>query len=421
MSLAKRASLAKRIGAGLAALLLVAGIAAAAWWFRPWSEFSPSEVYAASRIEDRSGPFRTMHLIYPNREIAAAPDHAPLPRAETMIDGDDIELADGRTASLADYAEANNATGFMVLSGGEVVLEAYFNGEGAGDRHTSWSVAKSVVATLVGRALMEGRIESLDDPASRYAPDYGGTPYGEVSIRHLLMMASGIDFEEDYEKDGSDIRKLFFGTFFWNRDVDSIVRQHVPDGPAGETFDYISSNTAVLAAVLRGAYDRPLAEIAEEKLLVPIGAGGGTWLTDARDGKEIGYCCLQITLEDYARLGRLYVDGGEANGERVIPEDWVAFVSTPPTPDHEPGEGASGALGYGHHFWLPPGADGEFMMAGFNGQIVWIDTERDVVVAMTGADRGWPAAQPEFIAIARALVRRAAALRAGAGEGSEPA
>ena len=404
-----RASL-KRTGGALGLLVVALAVVAAGWWFRPWSDYSPSEVYAFSRTADRTVPYRIMHEVYPYREIAAAPDHTPLPRVSEPLDGEAIVLADARTTSLSAYAEANNATGFMVLSGGEVVLEEYFNGERATDRHTSWSIAKSVVATLIGRALMEGRIDSLDDPAATYALEYAGTPYGDVSLRHLLMMSSGIDFDEDYEVDGSDIRRLFFGTFFWNRDVDDIVREHGPDGPAGERFDYISSNTAVLAAALRGIYDAPLADVAAEKLFVPIGAGGGSWLTDRPDGKELGYCCIKLALEDFARLGQLYLDGGLApNGERIVPEDWVAFVSTPPTPDHEP---SGGRHGYGHHFWLPPDAEGEFTMSGFNGQVVWIDLPNDAVVVMTGADRSWPAARPDFVAIARALARAAATRRA---------
>ena len=407
--MAKRVT-ARGVGAVAGLALVVLVVAAAMWWFRPWSDYSPSEVYAFSRATDRTVPFRMMEQIYPHREIAPSPAAAPLPRAERALDPDGVTLGDGTRVTFGTIAEARDITGLMVLANGEVVLERYFNGETAEDRHTAWSVAKSVVATLVGHALMEGTIESLDDPVSRYAPDYAGTAYGDISLRHLLMMASGIDFDEDYEVEGSDIRRLFFGTFFWNRDVDSIIAPYGAGRPAGEAFDYISPNTAVLAAVLRGAHGEPLARIAERDLFAPLGMSGGTWLTDAQGGKEIGYCCLQITLQDFARLGHLYVDGGMANGTRIVPEEWIDFVSTPPTPSHEPGPPGSAKQGYGNHFWVPPGADGEFMMQGYNGQIVWIDTRRDVVVAMTGADQTWPAAFTEFAAMARALARDAAAL-----------
>ena len=344
-------------------LFVVLSVAAALWWFRPWSEYSPSEVYSFSRAEDRAVPYRAMETIYPYRRIAASPTPYAFPKASRTIDEVHITYdGSGETEALDDYAARRRTTGLMVVADREVVLERYWNGEGPDDRHTSWSVAKSVIATLIGRAVMDGEIESLGDPAKKYAAEYEGAPYGEVSIRHLLMMSSGIDFEEAYEVDGSDIRKLFFGTFFWNKDVDSIVRGHAPDREAGRDFDYISSNTAVLAAVLRGAYDgRSVASLAEEYVFAPLGMGAGTWLTDRQgaDGKALGYCCLQVTLEDYAKLGQLYLQDGVVGTTRVIPEGWAAFVATPPQASHEPGSGDTlGAHGYGHHFWVPPDADG---------------------------------------------------------------
>ena len=135
----------------------------------------------------------------------------------------------------------------------------------------------------------------------------------------------------------------------------------------------------------------------------------GSWLTDSRGGKALGYCCLQVTLRDYAKLGQLYLQDGVVGRTRVIPEGWADFVATPPQPSHEPGVGeALSDHGYGHHFWVPPGADGEFYMAGYNGQIVWIDTKRDVVVAMTSADPDWPGSKAEFVPVVRALTQAAA-------------
>ena len=395
---------------GVALVLL---IGAALWWFRPGAEFAPAEVYRFSKAEDRRPAYRVMETIYPHKVIEGAAKPFVLPRAET-------EIADGYTwngieKTAGDYAEAHRMTGLMVVHDGEVVLERYYGGETAEDRHTSWSVAKSVVATLIGRALMEGRIASLDDPVSAYTDAYDGSDYANVSLRHLLMMSSGIDFDEDYEVDGSDIRKLFFGTFFWNRDVDGIVADHKQDRAPGQDFDYISANTAVLAAVLRGAYERQgLADLAQEKLFMPLGLRGGTWLTDSKseDGKELGYCCLQVTLQDYALLGQLYLDGGvaRATGTRVVPADWPAFVATPPQESHEPGSaGRPDGHGYGHHFWVPDGGTGEFYMSGYNGQVVWIDPARQVVVAMTGADQSWPAAKSDFTQMARALAEAASA------------
>ena len=398
------------------ALLVLTGLvlAAAAWFFRPWSEYSPAETLRLARAEDRTGVYRAMEDTYPYRDVPGAPVTYVFPRADAEIATDYDWRGEART--LDDYARDWRITGLMVVRGREVVLERYFRGETKDSRHTSWSVAKSVVATLIGRALMEGRIESLDDTVGAYAPEYTGTDYGRTSLRHLLMMSSGIDFEEEYEAWNGDARRLFLDTMILNRDVDSRIARFERDREPGGDHHYISPNSAVLAAVLRGAYGADtLAEIASDELFRPLGMRSGTWLLDRRGGKELGYCCLQITLEDYAKLGQLYLQGGVVGTERVIPPEWPAFVSTPPQDSHLPGTDllTDPARGYGHHFWLPPGRRpaperGESFMAGYNGQIVWIDPDRDVVIAMTSAQIGFAQRPPEWIAMFRALADRAA-------------
>ncbi|MEM9809938.1 MAG: serine hydrolase [Pseudomonadota bacterium] len=366
-------------------LLLVFLIAAGYWYYRPGSEFSPREVIEMSSLEDRRRSYRMMETVYPSSPIAA-------PRLRTAFARDlvDLDLRYewlGQPRTFDDYIDQRKVQGILVLKDGVVRYERFFGEAEPDDRFTSWSVAKSVVATLIGIALGEGRIGSLDDRVSQYASEYEETDYGDTSIRHLLMMSSGIDFNENYEEPGADIRKLFFNTFLLNRDVDRVVRQFTRNRPAGEDFDYISSNTQVLSAVLRGAYDRPLIETMNEKLSIPLGLTGGSWLTDRQGAakKELGYCCLQLTLEDYAKLGQLYVQDGVVGETRIIPEGWRSFVSTPPRASHKPkGEGR---LGYGHHFWLIGGQPGSFTMQGYDGQYVHIDPAERVVIVIASADR----------------------------------
>ncbi|WP_036766636.1 serine hydrolase domain-containing protein [Parvularcula oceani] len=403
----------RKLLAALGTVLVLLLVAGALWAFRPWSEYSPYETISLATADDRTGTYRAMERTYPYRVIEGADTVYSFPRAAEEI-GTGFAW-EGEALTLDDYADAYEITGLMVVSDGEVVLERYFRGETADSRHTSWSVAKSVIATLIGRAILEGEIESVDDRVADYAGEYAGTDYGDTSIRHLLMMSSGIDFEEEYERADGDARRLFLDTFIFNRDIDGSIGKFERNRPAGTDFDYISTNSAVLAAVLRGAYDgRSIADLASEKIFAPLGMREGTWLLDRNDesGKELGYCCLQITLEDYAKIGQLYLQGGVVGRQRVIPADWPAFVSTPPQASHEPGETLTNAdYGYGHHFWLPPQRDGEYFMAGYNGQIVWIDPRRDVVIAMTSADPAFIAKPPRWIAMFRALSARAAAGR----------
>ena len=412
----------KKLFLGVLALVLLAAIGAALWWFRPWSEYSPAETIRLATARDRTESFRAMEATYPFRRIEGARTLYVFPEGPRLTDTGYVW--EGARRTLDDYAEDWTITGLMVVSDGEKVLERYFRGETPDSRHTSWSVAKSVTATMIGHALMEGRIDSLDDPVAAYAPEYEGTDYGRTSLRHLLMMSSGIDFEEEYERRDGDARRLFLDTFLFNRDIDGSLAKLTRNREPGRDHDYISPNSAVLAAVVRGVNGgRPLAEIAQEQVFEPLGMRSGTWLLDRRGGKELGYCCLQVTLEDYAKLGQLYLQGGVVGRTRVVPADWPAFVSTPPQASHEPADSLDAAAeimrGYGHHFWIPPARrstedGGEYYMAGYNGQIVWIDPTRDVVIAMTSADPDFALKKPEWIAMFRALADRAAAGRQAA-------
>jgi CubicO group peptidase (beta-lactamase class C family) len=396
-----------------AAVLVLLVLAAALWAFRPWSEYSPFETVRLAQKEDRVPIFRAMEKTYPHRLIGPSETVYTFPRTPLPIDP--VYSFEGDRRTLADYAEDKEITGLMVVSSGKVVLERYYRGETPTDRHTSWSVAKSVIASLIGHALLEGKIESLDDKAADYAEDYAGTAYGDTTIRHLLMMSSGIDFEEEYERADGDARRLFIDTMIFRRDIDESLAGLARDRPAGEDFHYISPNSAVLAAVLSGAYQgMRISTIVERELFQPLGVTGGSWLLDrvGEEGKELGYCCLQLTLEDYAKLGQLYLQDGVVGRNRILPEGWTEFVSTAPQASHEPGgEISFGDFGYGHHFWLPPQNEGEYMMVGYNGQVVWIDPRRDVVIAMTGADKRFNIDGPEFVPMMRALAKEAAALR----------
>lgn len=384
-------------------------VLSAAWFYRPWAPYSPAKVWEGRNAEDRVAFYRNMEEYFPYREIEASSSQVELPRDIQPLEI--VYTHNGASRTLADYARDHDITGLMAVKGGTVVLEEYWRGEDADDLHTSWSVAKSVISILIGMGIQDGVIDSIDDPAEKYAPVYKGTDFGQTSIRHLLMMSSGIDFIEDYEAIGSDMRKLFFNVFFLNRDVDKFVRVYERENEPGTEFVYQSPNTIVLAAVIRGAYGDQLTAIVHEKLFEPLGLGNGTWLLDrnAKSGKELGYCCMNIRLEDYAKLGLFMMNGGAASGTQLLPAGWVEFVATEPQPSHA-ADRSENKFGYGHHFWVPPREDNVFSMAGYNGQAVWIDRERDVVVVMTGADRTYPSKDHEFSTMLGAVLDAAADL-----------
>jgi CubicO group peptidase (beta-lactamase class C family) len=277
-------------------------------------------------------------------------------------------------------------------------------------------VAKSFVATLIGKALNDGLIESLDDAAETYAPQFAGTDYGATSLRHLLMMSAGMDFNEEYRPEApSDVRPLFFNAFILRRNVDEMVGEIERNREPGQDQHYTSPNSHVLAAVARAVYGGGLAEVMSEELWTPLGmTRRATWLqnTPGEDGIAIGYCCLQANSEDYARLGQLYLQDGVWDGERLLPEGWVDQATVPNEPFQEPGATPYPGRGYALHFWVPEGYDGEFYAAGVFGQYVWVDRNRNVVIAWNSGDADWASKSAEQTAVFRAIAEHVSPLPA---------
>ncbi len=396
----------KFAAAAFGAIVLVFGL----WFFRPWSEYSPSEVIFDREFGDYVDSYRSFDDTFPHMVIKGAKTPYQFPRNEQPLN---ITYEwQGETKSLEQFTKEGIITGIVVLKDGVLVHESYYLGETARSRHTSWSVAKSYTATLIGIALKDGKIVSLDDTVEMYAPQFTGTDYGNATLRHLLMMSSGIGFNENYFERGSDIRKLFFNTFLLNQNVDKQVARYKLVREPGGALDYISPNTHVLSAVVRSVYNKPLAEVASQKLYQPVGMADASWSQDRKGkaGKAIGYCCLNTTVRDYAKFGQLYLQGGEWQGKQILPEGWVDLISTPPAQSHAPGKSTAptSQFGYGLHFWLPPGADEEFYAAGFNGQYIWIDRKRNIVIARTAADPDNAARAPEMVTVMRAIAKEVA-------------
>ncbi|TGY90573.1 class C beta-lactamase-related serine hydrolase [Marinicauda algicola] len=400
-----------RIIGAIVAVILVVILAASGWYYRPWSPYSPARITALDDPADYPVTFQRMDEILPSRPIEAT-NPQPLPEA---IEPLDITYQwNGATRTLSDFMADAGATGLVVLSDGVIVGERYAHGADASTRFTSWSVAKSFVATLIAMGLHEGLIDSLDDPAGKYAPAYAGSAYGDTTLRQLLMMSAGVDFNEDYaDSPDSDIRPFFFNAFILGRDVDEMAAEIRRNRPPGQDLHYVSPNTHVLSAVVRSVYGDTLASIVEDRIWGPLGmTSDASWLVnvDADRAIEIGYCCLQATTRDYARFGQFYLQDGLWAGERMLPEGWVETASRPQAPFGEPGPDARYApRGYGLHFWLPPDPQGEFFMAGVYGQYVWMDTERNVVVAMNAGDPEWGAREQEAWTLFRAIADAVAA------------
>ena len=400
-----------RIIYALIAIVLAAALAGAGWYYRPWAEYSPAKVRALDVPEDYPVTFQRMDEILPASVVTAGAP-TPLPRAEGALP-DSFEY-DGQTVSLADYVARAEIIGLTVMRDGAVVDQAFYQGADDDTLFTSWSVAKSVVATLIGKALEDGLIENLDDLAQDYAPQFEDTAYGETSLRHLLMMSAGVDFTEVYSPGNpSDIRPLFFNAFILGRNIDTMVGEYPRNREPGEDLHYTSPNTHVLGAVARAVYGGRLADVVSQEIWTPLGmTSNATWLQNkvGESGIAVGYCCLQATSEDYARFGEFYRTDGVWNGQRLLPEGWSEDATTPRAPWQEPGATRYEGRGYGLHFWIPEDYEGEFFAAGVFGQYIWVDRRRGVVIAQSAGDEVWFDKTYEAFAFFRAVAEHVSPL-----------
>jgi len=389
---------------GLIVLVVIAG---AAWFFRPWSEFSPAEMRAMAIPANQVEAFRSFDTTFPSRPIHAVENAISFPRHEAPLDV--FYEWEGERKSLDQFLEEATVAGLMVLKDGAIVHERYRLGETADSRHTSFSVAKSFVATLIAMGMRDGLIDSLDDTADMYAAPFEGSDFGATSLRHLLMMSAGMDFEEDYDAPDSDIRRLFFDAFIMGKNVNTMVAGYSRNRAPGEDLHYTSPNTQVLASVVTSVYGKPLVEVMEEQIWRPLGmTSDASWSqhVPGERGVAIGYCCLNATLADFARFGEFYRLDGVWNGARLLPEGWVAQATRPQEDFQNPGPDAVYApRGYGLHFWMPPDPRDEFIMVGVYGQSIWVDQRRGVVIARTSADQGFGPRNAEAIAVMRAISR----------------
>jgi len=379
------------VAIGLAlALGLAMPVALAVWVSEPWSDQRPMKTWPeAVRVqffgeESREGLaeiFRNWGQGPPFAELTAAPQPYTFPRRIEPLDVH-YEL-DGKSHPLSEYLDRARVQGILALHGGEVVFEEYLGETGAESRYHLRSASKSFTGTIIGMALYEGAIESLDDRVEKYAPQFAGTAYGESSIRHVMMMSSGVDFF--HFKGFPERNWMYLRVFRLRENLDEFAAELGRRVPGGTDFNYLAPDTHVLSAVLRGAYGKSYPEIVQEKLWDGLGIGGDAlWSQNAPgpEGVSFGHCCLAARLLDFAHLGEFHLRDGVWQGRRLVPEGWVELVGAPNADFQEPSDDSSG---YGMQFWVPHGYDGEFYGAGAFGQYLWIDTRKRVVIAQFAA------------------------------------
>jgi CubicO group peptidase (beta-lactamase class C family) len=311
-----------------------------------------------------------------------------------------LALPPGQPLTLALDVDAfmagQRSAGLVILHDGKLRLERYGLGFDADGRWTSFSVAKSFTSTLVGAALRDGHIRSMDDKVSDYVQHLKGSAYDDVSIRQLLTMTSGVRWNEDYGDPNSDVAR--FNNHRPEPGVPAIVsylRRLPREAPPGTRWNYSTGETNLVGILVGQATGRPLAEYLSEKIWRPAGMEQqATWLL-SNTGEEIGGCCIQAATRDFARFGLFILNGARvdakagtgtgARGDAIVPDGWLAEATRQRADTGRPGKG------YGYQWWT--NADGSFSARGIFGQGIFIDPRRGIVVA-TNANWGGGASDP---------------------------
>jgi CubicO group peptidase (beta-lactamase class C family) len=297
------------------------------------------------------------------------------------------------------YMAGQRSAALLIVHDGRLRLERYGLGFDGGGRWTSFSVAKSFTSTLVGAALRDGYIKSMDDKVSTYIPEMKGSAYDDVSIRQLLTMTSGVRWIERFDDPNADVAK--FNNHQPEPGVEALVsylRRLPRAAPPGTRFNYSTGETNLAGILVGNATGKPLAQYLSEKIWVPAGMEQqATWIL-SKTGKEIGGCCIQAAARDYARFGLFILDGARDKGKSVVPEGWLGEATTQRVGIGVPDRG------YGYMWWTY--ADGSFAARGIFGQGIFIDPKRKLVIASNanwGAGARDPVAGPAREAFYRAV------------------
>ncbi len=295
------------------------------------------------------------------------------------------ELPEGPTLKLDldidAYMQSQNSAAILVLHKGEIRLERYGLNQTMDGRWTSFSVAKSITSTLVGAAIKDGHIRSLEDKVSDYISALRGSVYDDVTIYQLMTMTSGVKWNEDYGDPTSDV--AMFRSAQSVEGEASIVSylKHLPRAhEAGQVFNYSTGETNLIGILVAEATSIPIAEYLSDKIWKPFGMQqDATWVL-SETGEEISGCCIQASARDFARFGQFILEGGKANKVKILPEDWISKatavqVLVPRDTDRD----------YGFQWWTL--GDSTFSAIGIFGQGIFVDPARELVIATNSSWR----------------------------------
>lgn len=372
----------KRLGIVLCCLALILG----AIWFC-FGERLSLLYRSLQSFKDENLAYTFQHTpeIQPTVTIqgSAAPFEFAKEENIALVDGFQFE---GSFYPTEPFLQDTKTSALLVIQDDVIRYENYFFGGDEATVFSSNSMGKSFVSALMGFAVADGFIDSVNDPLGKYIPEFAGTDLENIPIKACLQMASGIDFNEDTDMNSFSMRTLM-GT-----PAMEVIAGYGVQEPPFTYRRYLSINTEILGQVIKNATGKGLGEYMEEKLWTRIGSAHDAYWT-LNNGTELANGGLSISLRDYARFARLYLHEGNWNGEQLLPRDWIRDSLDISADYSKPGANNDGynAIGYGYQWWVPEGDQGEFMAIGVYGQFLYVNPEQNVIIVKVNAD-------PDFMA-----------------------
>lgn len=276
------------------------------------------------------------------------------------------------------YLEDNKTVAFLIIKNDTIQYEKYFEGYDRESIVPSFSMAKSVTSILIGCAIDERLIKSVDEPIINYIPELSKNGFNKVTIKHLLQMTSGIKFNESYVNPVGDAASFYYGLNL-RKEIEKMKLKTEP----GKQFEYVSGNTQLLGLVLeRSLKNKTITQYLQEKIWTPLEMEyDASWSIDRKsNGLEKTFCCLNARARDFAKIGRLYKNKGNWNGKQIVSQKWVEESTKLDT-----SEGS--AKFYQYQWWLPtPNED--FMAEGILGQFLYVNPKKDLIIVRLGMKEG---------------------------------
>ncbi|GAB5500341.1 MAG: serine hydrolase [Pseudohongiellaceae bacterium] len=343
-------------------------------------------VYDGALFPDTAvNTYRNIHRLFPSRVVQTGDHVYSLPVSEQT----DLSLefdSNGSTYDLYDYMAVNRVAGLLVIKDGTIVFESYQSGNNERTRWMSMSVAKTITSTLIGAAVQDGHIESIDDLVADYLPQLRGTAYDGATIRHVLQMRSGVEWDETYTNPGSDRRQLLEAQIAQQPGAMLDVMAGLDRAAEpGTEFNYSTGETQIAGELLRAAVNMPLSDYLSDKIWARFGMqASATWWLESPGGVEVGGSGFSATLRDYGRFGLFLINNGVAAGERILPEGWVEQASSPFIINGDE------TVDYGFMTWPLMGApgsihEGAFSAIGIHGQYIYMNPDEGVVIVVLSA------------------------------------